>query len=779
MIFKFHNILSKIPDLDRFSLKPYYVRFSLETLTPGVDNIRYDVHLSSGFCKTAGKIITRLVAKHTRSEDILDTEKSSLNFIEDEKEFRQLCQDIMTDAVNKSKLMNNVQIDYLVQTAIIKTFTENIRTTYDFLIQRLKGIVREYELSKHPEEMIRLKKRLTDIQQDRKIIIRHVSGDLFQIFADVQIKMKEIRKINFGGAAVLSDFLFSNPMLHIEDIHDDFFMIEEYGILLGRRLEDPDKYDTLITVIKHLLTEADKKMQAEPESEENHNGNKTDAYHQKIDAWLMDVNNIPQLFDYFHSKDKFKLLKKQKGDEKELLYLKQLEKDQNIIFSFFYKRLKKNGLIKRIVAGYEMHGVYADYCPPLVPQLVLQFLVDPKARKNVEERLKRLKNFYGKDFSVAPLKKLIKKVNWAGKEKRERYFLQFLNDFIRYHRDFQNFNMLRTAADQINLLQDERLINLSRANNTLYEFLLSHEQRNEERQIIRHVIIKADVRGSTDITHRMMERGLNPASHFSLNFFDPITHVLSEYGASKVFVEGDAIILSIFEREETPKDWYSVARACGLAINMLSIVRNYNVRNEKHQLPIIELGIGICYHSGRPLFLFDGDNRIMISSAINLADRLSGCSKSVKKQMKNYKGLFNMYKFQGATDEDIAATADDLSLRYNVNGIELNAPGFKKLSEEIDLKALTVNIPSHSASGASAQDEKEKVKIYTGKFPTTTGGYQRVVIREALVPRVDPDTLKVINMTSEKYYEVCTNPMFYEYIQKAEKRITTYPRIRN
>ncbi len=491
MIFKFYSLLSKVPNLNCFPLKPYYIKFSLDTLTTGVDNIRYDVHLSSGFCKTANKIITQIVAKHTRSEDILDTEKSSLNFIEDEKKFRQSCQDIMTDAVNKSKLMNNVQIDYLVQTAIIKIFTEDIRITYESLIQRFKGIIREYELSKHPEEMIRLKKRLTDIQQERKTVIRRVSRDLFQIFADIQKKMKEIRKINFGDDALLSDFLFSNPMLYIEDIHDDFFMIEEYGILLGRRLEDPDKYDTLIAAIKHLLIEADKK---DSESEENLNGNKEDTYNQKINGLLTDVNNISLLFDYFHSKNQLKLLKKNKGDKKELLYLKQLIKDQKRIFSFFYKRLKKTGLITRIIAAYEMHGVYSDYCPPLVPQLILQFLIDPRSRKNIEDRLNRLQNFYGKNFSVVPLKKLIKQVYWAGKQKRKKYFLQFLNDFIRYHRDFQNFNMLRTAMGQIHLLQEEKLINLSRANNTLYEFLLSHERKNEERQIIRHVIIKADVR---------------------------------------------------------------------------------------------------------------------------------------------------------------------------------------------------------------------------------------------------------------------------------------------
>jgi hypothetical protein len=124
----------------------------------------------------------------------------------------------------------------------------------------------------------------------------------------------------------------------------------------------------------------------------------------------------------------------------------------------------------------------------------------------------------------------------------------------------------------------------------------------------------------------MNERGLNPASYFSLNFFDPISEILSEYDAHKVFIEGDAIILSIFEREDTPSGWYSVARACGMAINMLMIINRYNKKSQEYQLPILELGIGICHRADAPTFLFDGDNRIMISPAINLADRLSGCT---------------------------------------------------------------------------------------------------------------------------------------------------------
>ena len=34
-----------------------------------------------------------------------------------------------------------------------------------------------------------------------------------------------------------------------------------------------------------------------------------------------------------------------------------------------------------------------------------------------------------------------------------------------------------------------------------------------------------------------------------MNFFDPVNKLLPKYSAGKVFIEGDAIILALFERE--------------------------------------------------------------------------------------------------------------------------------------------------------------------------------------------------------------------------------------
>jgi len=231
--------------------------------------------------------------------------------------------------------------------------------------------------------------------------------------------------------------------------------------------------------------------------------------------------------------------------------------------------------------------------------------------------------------------------------------------------------------------------------------------------------------------------------------------VLAEYEASKVFIEGDAIILSIFENEGDHQIKYSVARACGLAIRMLQIVRSYNEKNKENNLPALELGIGICYCQGPPTFLFDGNSKIMISQAINQADRMSSCDKMLRKIFKSQNDIFNLFVFENESEEIIDPTIDDCTYRYNVNGIELNEEGFNRLSKEINLQTFIYQ---------SVNDES--VKLYTGKVPLTNGSYQRIAIREAAIHKVNPSILDMPGKILKKYYEVCTHQDIYNLTEK-------------
>ena len=752
-----------LPDLTTLPLKPYRVGLPLNRLKLGTDNIRYDVHLSQGFCTAANKIALRMVARHADAEAVLRIGKTT-NWIKERDEFKSLLGEIMIAAINKAKMEREIQIDYLAQVAIVKYLIKTLKDQFEEFISQFREIIRIQEISDRGyfNKSIRLKEKLNDILQ-KKIAIQYNAGkSLFEYFADVMRKeSNEAREANFGIEAILSEDLFSNPMLVAENPSYDFFMIEEYDLLMGNRIEDPDKYDSLLFELRRLLSEIG--LTHPPSSEitemaetmpflmdETAEGDKKKFVDDKVDQWMNRIENITILFDYFSTKNRIKTQKLQRADKAELNRLAQLSKTQNQLFDFLYTNLSKTGLVKRIAAYNEIKSIYHLYCPPLRPQQVLQFLISAKQRKEIINQLNRLKGHYAEPIDIKPLLKGVKMSKRIPSAKKKAYLLEFIKRFTCYHRDAVNYALIKNTMETVNVLTDEKRLNLSRTNNTLYEFLLPHEEVTTEKPIINHVVIKADVRGSTDLTYRMRENGLNPASYFSLNLFDPITDILPAYGAVKIFIEGDALILAIYEKKDSPGQWYNVSRACGLAVSMLFIVQQYNTYSQKYNLPILELGIGICFQNDAPAFLFDGDQRIMISPAINLADRLSACSKKLRKVKAFNDSPFNLYVFKDESSRLRGHTVDDVFTRYNVNGIELNENGFKKLSEEIDLKILDHKI------------NNERCILYTGKFPTLSGRYQQLIIREAQVQTLNTAELKITGVLSKKFYEVVTNPDLYE-----------------
>jgi hypothetical protein len=750
----FFRRASKLPSIKNFSLEHYRVNFSLNRLVPGVDNVRYDVRLSPELIKSTVRIVRYLLANQTQAHKVMEIDiKPSWNDLQ--TEFENHYSAVLIGAVNMAKMQREIQIDFLAQTALIKMIMGEIRTQYEHIIQCYIKAIRKIELSssKNLASVIKLKEQLSDVRSNRSLILRNASIEFFQYLAEIPKKqIKYLREINFGSEISIYRDIFTNPILHMEDSHDDFFLMDEYNILLGRRFDDPDQYNTLVDLLKNIFSDL-----LSPDIQASDEINKELKPAIDLNELIKQESNIDQLLDFFNTEAQYKLFKKELRSEEEINNLKKKIKQQKTIFAFFYQKFDVKGLIKKIIASNEMRMVAREYCPPLMPQQMVQFLIKPGSRRQIIRQLKRSERFYGKNFSLKPLKKQVRiwKRTWG--KKRQEIFLKFLKGFIRYHKDFENYMLLKEAMEIVNLATDEKIINLSRANNTLFEFLMPQETVLQEKPIINHVIIKADVRGSTDITHQMQERGLNPASYFSLNFFNPITEILPDYGATKVFIEGDAVILAITEHEKAPEGWYSVARACGLSMKILSIVKRYNLQCRKNQFPILELGIGISYQDSPPAFLFDENNKIMISPAINQADRLSGCTKFLKKQLGDSKKPFNLYVFQADT-ENSHADQEKTYMRFNVNGIELSPAAFIKLTQEVELRAIEAVFPKII---------NEKIKIYLGKFQTVSGKFKKLLIREAQIQKFvlenegknNPETLK-------KYYEVVTNPHLYHDVEK-------------
>ncbi|MEX0963191.1 MAG: hypothetical protein WDZ52_04000 [Pseudohongiellaceae bacterium] len=321
--------------------------------------------------------------------------------------------------------------------------------------------------------------------------------------------------------------------------------------------------------------------------------------------------------------------------------------------------------------------------------------------------------------------------------------LKLLSDISRYRQHLKYFRFAHRAFNRLSILTNEEDIKLSKSAGTLYFMPTSAEIEEGDERICHHVILKADVRGSTTVTNELEKKGLNPASYFSMRFFNPINKILETYGANKVFIEGDAIILSFLEHEQTPQQWFSVSRACGYAKDMLKIVSSNNRYSKQMDLPLLELGVGICYSNAAPAFLYDEDKPIMISGAIGSADRMSGCSWVLREAIK--KSLFNVGMFSVADGEIGKGEKGQEYFHYNVNGILMDSAAFKKLKDEIVLKSVSMKLNG------------KKYLFHVGQYPDTSGRKKDLVIREGEIGVWRDAQIEVDAASEGVYYEVVVN----------------------
>ena len=155
-------------------------------------------------------------------------------------------------------------------------------------------------------------------------------------------------------------------------------------------------------------------------------------------------------------------------------------------------------------------------------------------------------------------------------------------------------------------------------------------------------------------------------------------------------------------------------------------------------------------------FLYDGEQRIMISPAIGDADRLSSCSWKLRRKYSQQSNLLTrVMVFQQPPDDAFKGEKGMTTFRYNLNGVELQPAAFNKLQSEIALRQFKLRLPG----------DKYHTRFYVGEYPDTTGEIHKVVIREAQV-KVWQEDSEDYPLTDILYYEVVTNKTILNTLKK-------------
>jgi class 3 adenylate cyclase len=710
---------------------------SLEGLSVGVDNLRHDVLLSAKFAEATRVHLGRVIARHGEVESLLLAEASQSSGpswmrsqvrVEargearqknDPGEWKAQLAELQVAALNRAKKEGKIQVDVLARLAITKFLRTEMNQQFAQVLERCRVLLKSYEGTRQ-ERGVEYRERAAAFQVRKKIILRKTGQELFETLREVEKGTLARTRRSLFGQDGDSYALFVNRLAFSEDGRDDYLCAEHY-VMMGNWDRDPDRYGRLREVVSVFL----RSIYGQDTSGET------------LDAWMSVRDNA-------HT-----LVGSGTPDESTGEGLAQQER-----LAAWVRILEDERVMDYVIASYCVVPLLSEYAPRINPQQLKNALTD----RTECDRVDRMIQEHGK-LSPNSLYSAVAKLASCRGAERAKVAARFLQDFFHYHRDLRRLETLNSALDAVNLVVNDRMRELSRVNGTLYEFVLKEEQSQpDEDRVTRHVVMKADVRDSTRLTRILMDKGLNPASYFSLNFYDPVNKLLAKYGAQKVFLEGDAIILAILEREGQPG--LAVSRACVLAREIIEIVRGYNAMMQRSGMPGLELGVGITVQEAAPLYLMDGERQIMISEALNESDRLSSCNKQARKVMESQAGPFHVYAFQSAEPE-AGGNGEDSILSFNLGGIRMNEAAFRKLQQEISLQPLAVKLPASMASS-----DKGEYKLSSGMVPVDRDIFRKIVVRESRIPRIDPRDFSVKGWTERSYYEVCTDPAIYAALEK-------------
>jgi hypothetical protein len=727
---------------------------------------------------------------------------------------RQLS-DLLHAGLQQAKYEKNIEIDLLLRVTLSKYLAQEIGTQFANLLLEAKEWIRgrgeHFDRSEHAHV---IKARLAELQADRRNLFRTVGQHVFQAIQEIEeSSLTRSRKALFGDEGSTAYDVLNNRLAFVEGGKDDVLFLEQY-VLLGNYSRDQDRFETFDAVLLDFLRESvlggdsgndlndpsrehqkledgavarrteiarleqergtlARKLErsasligrvgfgsdpatlrasiSDVEKRLSHARHKLEEASPRIEASRGEPDYIAKQYrerlgDYLNQPENARRLfdpaapGEPRGSAAEM---------RSRLLEELLARLEQRDLLVHILASYQLRNICHDYCPPIHLQQLKKALVSREEFKRVEDILKQ---FPARQYSTQRIDELSKKIRKTPREEVRAVVLRFAEDFMRLRRDARNYERLSAAMERVNLVRNERTRELSEMNHSLYEFLLPEEARPVEDRVVSHTIIKADVRGSTKITQELLARGLNPASLFSLNFYEPVKRILERYGAAKVFIEGDALVLAIYETESNRAQQRSVSKACALARQILAVSSAYNERPESSDLPRLELGVGIAFQGSPPTYFVDTDSRIMISRALNLSDRLSSCSKAARRMLSDNPSLFRLFLFQTMTEGVAEDEADEFLIRFNLNGVELNDEGFQKLQEEISLTPLEADCVMPWG--------KERVTFFHGETPVGEG-LEPVLIRRGFIRQMLPGG-KIGEAGSRPYYEVCVHPKVLE-----------------
>jgi class 3 adenylate cyclase len=776
MVTKVSRLLHAQPDVGEFlaplrsSAPPHCY---LDLFKIGIDNHHIDVALSHQFRAALINFVRKIVYEelNKRGWVKMDTPPSG----DDVENFKSIYRSLMQGALEKvhrdAALKDLLQLLHL---ALLKLMLESPVVVIAELRNKLDQDA-SLPAGTSSGRTLELHERIVTLAQLEPSIHYLTLRRLFKIVQRLESKeLRKLRKSVVGSSWVLSKQLLFNPLLHLPSFSNEEYIMNHYPLLCVDR-DQEDYFDITNRIITSTYRDYLPSWAQAPgigESEYNdtkegmgflirnrelHSGfyrfldgqrilerNLSETeFRQTNVSWLDVSRNVDILLKRSSGESGGWFSRSQITDRKSPWKNPECESSRKELQLKLLKKINKAGLVPRAIAAYRTQRLYHQLNRQISIKDIYHFLAGDLPRRALVKRLANAPD-KGNDVLKA-LDVVFSYIRRMPANKNQEYAIRYVKDFLIFRRDLKLAYYTYQRMSRLRVLQDSDSIKLSRDNGSLYEFSLGMNSDSQE-QVKSHVIIKADIRGSTEITRQLMEKKLNPATHFSMNFFGPITKLLERFGAKKVFVEGDALILALMESGTTTTQALTVANACGLARKILSVMEVQNSQNKAYNLPKLELGLGIAFRDDAPAYLYDEQRKIIISPAINEADRLSSCSAELRHDTSWRRSKRHRVEVFLESNQKSKVTFSS-RLSYNINGIELSQAAFVKLQSEMVLHKIKL----YSRSGESHY-------YHVGRFVDRQGSSHWLVVRQGTIKVWNEGKIEVNRDVSDNsFYEIVTD----------------------
>jgi hypothetical protein len=750
------QIITSLGDILSRIKAPRVVCLDCSVANKGVDNYHIDVELSPAFSFKAREVIESQVKK------IVAGNKLSSGNSQEMGEFRDSYTDMMRVTLHRYKTDLSRDQIRILQFAVVKFILERVRLQLDLYGEQLEETQAQQQFS-GSRSLLTTQEKVTWFRKYNSDFLFRVNRLLLkQLQREENNQLKKLREQILGDGFSEAVNILYNPMLYARTPQDPLLLLECYASWPNNGAGFEETNSTVEAVLAANLP----KLPFESLRDES---SVTSAHAEVYDelgglfaaqsllgpsedqkemvsesfSWLEQPGNIRLLFDEILLEKLITRVKEEKGLKVQWTFKSDVKKLLKIAAEL-RRKIAGSDEILEMMATYTVREKLTQQDLNLIDVMDAVSAVAGNDTRKIIDSIDASKE--GASNLSQKLAKLAVEFEKTFDESESELMLKVLTDISRYRFHLKYYRFAHRVFNRISVITDEEQLRLAKAGGQLFRLMSSEEVKqvaNEQPDIVHHTILKADVRGSTTVTQELIRQDLNPASYFSLRFFDPISERLQVYGAVKVFIEGDAVILGTYEYEDSPAQWYSVSRACGMAKEMLDIVNSKNSHSAKTGLPKLEIGIGICFSDEKPLFLFDDKRAIMISSAIGDADRMSSCSWKLRGTFDA--GEFNVEVLEIDDADQAKGEKGQDYIRYNVNGILLDDAAFEKLKTEVKLTRLSIKL----------QDKTET--LYVGKFPDVQSKERHLVIREGRIGRWCEEKVQEVSGSDAVFYEVLPN----------------------